>query len=249
MELHTLGVDGPYTEDDVREVARCFTGWGFIKSWQQGETGTFIYRPADHDNGAKTVLGTVISPGGGMNDGLQVLDMLASHRSTISFVTRKLATWFLGYAPPEKVIIAAMRRWAATDGDLREVIRTFLSWRYFNSAQPLTHRKLKRPFHWMTSLYRSTEVDLINRWRQASNFSNGWYWSTSHTIDHMRTLLGGAPKSAWARTVSQVLTGGALDSYEEARIQDYLDTFSNESNQAVGEAFELVASAPSFQRY
>lgn len=286
MELHTLGVDGPYTEADVREVARCFTGWGFIKPWQPGETGTFIYRPADHDDGQKTVLGMSLPPGGGMADGTQVLDMLASHPDTVDHVTRKLARWFLGYAPPEVLVERAKARWVATDGDIREVVRTLLGWRLFTRARPLENRKLKRPFHWIASLYRATGVDLdeprstiwqiwgigqvpyqwrapngypdtegawasglVQRWSQAAFFCNGWYWSTSHTIDHMRALLGGAPKSQWARVVSQVLSGGAMDPYEVARIQDHLDTFSSESNQAVGEAFELCASAPSYQRY
>src|ERR1041384_3577439 len=103
MELHTLGVDGGYTQKDVQEVARCFTGWTIIAPRGAGaaaqavmngpmgdmlrkQAGAFIFRPGVHDNGEKIVLGHKIPAGGGMKDGLMVLDILAHHPSTAKFI-------------------------------------------------------------------------------------------------------------------------------------------------------------------
>ena len=92
MELHTLGVDGGYTQKDVIEVARAFTGWT-IDEPRQG--GGFRFEPRMHDDGEKIVLGHAIKAGGGMNDGEQVLDILATHPSTAHFIATKLARRFV----------------------------------------------------------------------------------------------------------------------------------------------------------
>ena len=97
MELHTLGVDGGYTQKDVQEVARAFTGWT-IERPRQG--GGFRFDPRMHDNGAKTVLGVTIPRGGGKRDGEQVLDILAKHPSTARFIATKLARRFVADEPP-----------------------------------------------------------------------------------------------------------------------------------------------------
>src|SRR5205814_3209489 len=87
MELHTLGVNGGYTQKDVTEVARCLTGWGVRGGRYSGE---FEFHPALHDQGEKVVLGKVIAAGGGMVDGKAVLDLLASHPATMRFISTKL---------------------------------------------------------------------------------------------------------------------------------------------------------------
>ena len=92
LELHTLGVDGGYTQADVREVARCFTGWGIEKPRQ---VGAFAFHPLAHDAGQKHLLGQTIPAGGGMDDGERVLDLLAAHPSTAHFLARKLAQKFV----------------------------------------------------------------------------------------------------------------------------------------------------------
>ena len=97
MELHTLGVDGGYTQKDVTEVARCFTGWT-INQPQRG--GKFVFNPRLHDNGEKVVLGVTIPAGGGENDGEKVLDILAHHPSTAHFISKKLAMRFVADDPP-----------------------------------------------------------------------------------------------------------------------------------------------------
>src|SRR5204863_6096422 len=101
MELHTLGVDGGYTENDVQEVARCFTGWTIRQPRSEGE---FYFEPRIHDTGEKTVLGRRIAAAGGISDGLAVLDMLARHPSTARFIALKLARRFVSDDPPASIV-------------------------------------------------------------------------------------------------------------------------------------------------
>ena len=124
MELHTLGVDGGYTQQDVTEVARCFTGWT-IREPQRG--GGFEFNDKIHDKGEKHVLGVTIPAGGGMDDGLKVLDILAHHPSTAHFISKSLAIRFVSDNPPEEAGAEDGRRhFTKTDGDLREVMRTMI---------------------------------------------------------------------------------------------------------------------------
>ncbi len=95
MELHTMGVHGGYTQKDVLEVARCFTGWT-VESRFLRKRGTFFFDASRHDNGAKTVLGTRILPGGGEKDAQQVLALLSKHPATARFISSKISRYFLG---------------------------------------------------------------------------------------------------------------------------------------------------------
>ena len=106
MELHTLGVDGGYTQKDVQEVARAFTGWT-IADPRQG--GAFRFEPRMHDDGEKVVLGHRIKSGGGQQDGEQVLDLLAKHPSTARFIATKLARRFVADDPPAALVDARGR--------------------------------------------------------------------------------------------------------------------------------------------
>src|SRR5205807_1315138 len=124
MELHTLGVDGGYTQKDVTEVARCFTGWTILQP-QRG--GDFLFNARMHDQGEKHVLGVTIPAGGGINDGLKVLDMLAHHPSTASFIARSLAIRFVSDNPPEPLVARMAGTFTSTEGDLREVMRTMIT--------------------------------------------------------------------------------------------------------------------------
>jgi uncharacterized protein (DUF1800 family) len=107
LELHTLGVDGGYTQKDVQEVARCLSGWTIQKP---NEQGLFLYRPGLHDDGEKVVLGRKILPGGGIADGERVLDILATHPSTARFIATKLARRFISDDPPPSGNRAGRRR-------------------------------------------------------------------------------------------------------------------------------------------
>ena len=131
MELHTLGVKGGYTQDDVIAVARCFTGWT-VRSPEHPE---FVFAPFMHDFGEKTVLGHKIPAGGGEQDGLPVIDILAHHPSTAKFISLQLARHFVADDPPQALVDRMAQTFTKTDGDLRAVIETmFKSPEFFSEG-------------------------------------------------------------------------------------------------------------------
>ncbi|HLX46648.1 MAG TPA: DUF1800 domain-containing protein [Bryobacteraceae bacterium] len=152
MELHTLGVDGGYTQKDVTEVARCFTGWT-IKNLQQG--GGFTFNERVHDKGEKIVLGFKIPAGGGKEDAERVLDILATHPSTAKFISIKLAQRFVADNPPPELIARMAKTFQHSHGDIREVMKTMLTSKEFFSAGAY-HAKVKTPFEMIASAVRAT---------------------------------------------------------------------------------------------
>ena len=157
LELHTLGVDGGYTQKDVTEVARCFTGWT-IKNPQGGST--FTYNDRVHDKGEKIVLGVTIPAGGGKDDGEKVLDILARHPSTARFISKKLAQRFVADEPPQALIDRMAKTFLDSNGDIRAVMNTMLTSKEFLS-QGAYQAKMKTPFEMIVSSIRATgaEVD------------------------------------------------------------------------------------------
>ncbi len=152
MELHTLGVDGGYTQKDVTEVARCFTGWT-IRQPRQG--GDFFYNDRVHDKGEKTVLGVKIPAGGGQNDAEKVLDILARHPAAARFISKKLAQRFVADDPPQKLIDKMAKTFRDKNGDIREVMKTMLTSDEFFS-QAAYRAKVKTPFEAIVSAVRAT---------------------------------------------------------------------------------------------
>ena len=124
LELHTLGVDGGYSQQDVREVARAFTGWSIDKP-RQG--GGFVFRPRAHDPGPKQILGQAFPGGAGAEEGERVLDMLARHPSTARFISSKLCRKLVSDHPPEALVSRVAQVFLQTDGDLRQVYAAILS--------------------------------------------------------------------------------------------------------------------------
>jgi uncharacterized protein (DUF1800 family) len=155
LELHTIGVDGGYTQQDVINVARCFTGWTIRDGKQKPE---FAFASYMHDNGEKVVLGHRIGPGGGEEDGLQVIDILAHHPSTARFISTKLARRFVADNPPPALIDRMARVFTKTDGDLREVLKTLFTSREFFS-EGAWESKLKPPFEMVVSAVRALNGD------------------------------------------------------------------------------------------
>jgi uncharacterized protein (DUF1800 family) len=156
MELHTLGVDGGYTQKDIIEVARCFTGWT-IRNPQQG--GSFQYNDRVHDKGEKIVLGVKIPAGGGKDDGEKVLDILAKQPATARFISKELAQRFVADDPPPALIESMAKTFLATDGDIREVMKTMLLSKEFMSAGAY-HAKVKTPFEMIASALRATSAEV-----------------------------------------------------------------------------------------
>jgi len=150
MELHTLGVDGGYTQKDVQEVARCFTGWGISR-----DTGEFQFHPRLHDNGQKVVLGHVIPANGGMQDGETVLDILASAPATAHHIAFEMCERFVRDDPPAALVDRIAGVFSQTHGDLRAVTEAILTSPEFLSASDY-NTKIKSPLEFAVSAVRAT---------------------------------------------------------------------------------------------
>jgi uncharacterized protein (DUF1800 family) len=157
MELHTLGVDGGYSQKDVQEVARVFTGWTID---QPRAGGNFVFRPQMHDQDDKLVLGTKVKPDG-EKEGEKVLDLLASHPATARHIAFKLAQRFVADEPPAALVDRAAKRFLETKGDLREVTRTIITSKEF-FADEAYRAKVKTPLEFVISASRAAGVNIVN---------------------------------------------------------------------------------------
>ncbi|HZE63117.1 MAG TPA: DUF1800 domain-containing protein [Pyrinomonadaceae bacterium] len=171
MELHTLGVDGGYTQKDVQEVARCFTGWTIFAPRGGGaaaqammngpradvlreNAGRFFFNPRVHDDGEKTVLSHKIPAGGGIKDGLTVLDILAHQPATAKFIATKLVRHFVSDNPPPALVDRVAATFLKSNGDIRETLRAIFFSPEFNSPEAY-RAKVKRPFELAISAVRT----------------------------------------------------------------------------------------------
>jgi len=155
MELHTLGVDGGYTQKDVTEVARCFTGWSIEKPRQYAE---FKFDERLHDPDPKYVLGKKIHAGG-MKDGEQVIELLVHHPSTAKFISTKLARRFVSDNPPGSLVNRMAETFKSSDGDIRAVLKTMI-WSPEFWSRDAYRAKIKTPFELVVSTARATGSDV-----------------------------------------------------------------------------------------
>ena len=156
LELHTLGVDGGYTQKDVTEIARCFTGWTIRQPQRAAE---FEFNPRMHDVGEKTVLGVRIPAGGGIDDGFKVLHLLAHQPSTARFLSRKLAMRFVADDPPATLVNRMAATFLKKDGDLRAVLKTMFDSPEFWSRGAY-RSKIKSPLEMVASSLRALHADV-----------------------------------------------------------------------------------------
>ena len=194
MELHTLGVDGGYTQADVIAVARAFTGWTIDRP---RDGGSFQFDGAVHDNDPKVVLGKTITAGG-KRDGEQVLDLLATHPSTATFIATKLARRFIADEPPASVVQRAAKVFTDTKGDLREVTRAIITSPEFFSAEA-RRAKVKTPLEFVASAVRASGANVIN---------------PLPLVQALKTLgmplYGAQPPTGWGDTAEDWINTGAL---------------------------------------
>ena len=156
MELHTLGVDGGYTQADVQEVARAFTGWGIDQ-----RAGAFVFRAGAHDQAAKTVLGQRLPASQGKKDGEDVLDLLARHPSTARFISTKLCRRLVSDTPSEAVVARGADAFSTSGGDLAEVLRAILGTPdFWNEA--FGSGKAKTPHEFVVSALRAIGAEVTS---------------------------------------------------------------------------------------
>jgi uncharacterized protein (DUF1800 family) len=158
MELHTLGVNGGYTQEDVIAVARCFTGWTVR---DPAVDPVFVFAPFMHDAGEKTVLGHKIAAGGGEQDGIQVIDILAHHPATAKFISRELAQRFVADNPPQALVNRMAQTFTRTDGDLRAVLQTMFTSPEFLS-EGAWQAKVKSPLETVVSAVRALGAEVTD---------------------------------------------------------------------------------------
>ena len=155
LELHTLGVDGGYTQQDVINVARIFTGWS-IRRPQQG--GDFEFHDWAHDYGEKIVMGVTFPAGHGRDEGVRLLKLLANHPATMHHVSRQLCQRFVNDDPPDGCVDDAVAAWKRTEGDIREVLRAVFTSPAFWAA-PNLRAKIKTPLEFVVSAARAVGAD------------------------------------------------------------------------------------------
>lgn len=150
MELHTLGVDGGYTQQDVMELARCLTGWNVKEHFWLGD---FVFKEDLHDTGVKNVLGLTIQPSG-QKEAEQVIERLVEDPSTARFITTKLACRFIADDPPPELVAKAAQTFLQTNGDIKSVLRVILL-----DGLPLARPKYKRPANFVLSALRMLNAE------------------------------------------------------------------------------------------
>jgi len=159
MELHTLGVDGGYTQRDVTELARVLTGWSIDR--RGGQPGAFVFRAAVHDVGSKTVLGNWFSDGG-MEEGERMIHFLARHPSTAHHIAFQLCQRLVADDPPKALVERVAKKFLATDGDLRQTVQSIVESPEFFDPQ-FYRAKVKSPFEYVVSAVRAAGGDTDGR--------------------------------------------------------------------------------------
>jgi uncharacterized protein (DUF1800 family) len=168
LELHTLGVDGGYTQDDVIAAARAFSGWTIYDLQKFGE---FQFNPAVHDRREKTILGRTLPAMRGEQDGLDVIDILSRHPSTARFISKKLAQRFVADDPPKALVDRMAATFTSTDGDLRAVLQTlFKSPEFLSEGSWQT--KMKSPLEMVVSSVRATNADVTDTFVMAQRIAD-----------------------------------------------------------------------------
>ncbi|HEX3986048.1 MAG TPA: DUF1800 domain-containing protein [Acidobacteriaceae bacterium] len=240
MELHTLGVDGGYTQKDVIEVAKAFTGWGIERPDQGGE---FVFNPRRHEPGPKFVLGKKI-PDRGEGEGLAILHMLAMSPATAHHVSYQIAQRLVSDTPPPALVDAMAATWMKTGGDIREVLRTMLQRPEFWSKE--TYRaKVKTPEEYVISAVRATGGEVVHPAALVEAIGqlgmplygcqtpNGYAWTaeawlnSGELLDRMNFSMALADNSAgtvmdWDRLVGIAAPQAASGAEKESRLETAL---------------------------
>ena len=241
MELHTLGVDGGYTQQDVIEVARCFTGFRIYGTTGDATGGTTYFDPTLHDQNSKLVLGIPIAPGGGAGDAVKVLDILAAHPSTARFVSRKLLRWFVDYEPSAALVTNIAEVFRRTRGNISDVVRHILAYDNMAAAPPL----FKRPFHLIVSALRGvsaniTTLDTIRNTYLAGVGQAPYTWGPPNGFPQDVDYWAALPLPRWNFAFNLALGGNSVPgvSFDLAAIQAGATTAAQ-----IGDRFDTLLFA------
>jgi len=159
MELHTLGVDGGYSQKDVTELARVLTGWTITRERDGGEGAAFVFRPQVHDARSKSVLGIRFPAGGGIEEGERMIHLLAHHPATAHHIAYKLCQRLVADEPPPALVDRVAKKFLATDGDLRQTVKAVIESPEF--WDPASYRaKVKSPFEYAISAVRAVNAQI-----------------------------------------------------------------------------------------
>lgn len=216
MELHTLGVDGGYTEEDVRNVARALTGW----TVEDKKAGGFYFHLPSHDIAPKQVLGVNVPPGRGIEDGLQVLQVLASHPSTARHVCRKLCVRFVSDDPPSTLVDHLAEVWSTTGGQIRAVLRALFLSPEFAASQG---RKLRRGLDFAIGVMRASGTEVVEFYELAylleglAQLPYNWHPPNGYPDAAPAWINTGALLARWNTAFH--LTDGALNDPKGTRTQ------------------------------
>lgn len=273
-----MGVDGGYTQTDVEEVSRAFTGWTLA-----GRGGDFRFDPTGHDFGAKTLLGiplpTTPEGAGGVQDGENVLEILLAHQSTARFIAWKMIRWLLRYDPPEALVDTVAATFTRTGGDVRSMIRDVLSPENLREAPA----KYRQPYQLALAQLRATRptgegvVAAVNRqlpalgqplfqWEDPDGYPDrvDWWggmilqrWNFSSFVTgrrgpafdvDVRSIMAGGTPEAVVDAIDRRAFGGRASPELEARLRQYLAR-APITETTVREAFALALSSNEFQWY
>ncbi len=261
LELHTLGVHGGYTQQDVMEVARCLTGWT-VRGKKQLRKGVVEFNVDVHDDGAKTVLGESIPAGLGAGDLDRVLALVTKHPATASHIATKLCRRFIADEPPADAVNAVAATFTASDGDVPITLRALFATAAFQNSRG---NKLRRPFEYIVAALRCTQADT-----RVSPSLLEYLTRMGHAPFHYPTPDGYPQEAApwlntllWRWNFAVALTEGRLDAtVDAAALQQQaggtdgvmaaaLGRLPTEAErqayQAAGNGLALLLAAPAFQ--
>jgi uncharacterized protein (DUF1800 family) len=231
MELHTLGVDGGYSQKDVIEVARALTGWTI-----DPREGAFVFRPRQHDEGEKVILGERFGAGRGIEDGERVLDMLARHPSTARHITRKLVVRFVSDSAPPGLVDRCASVFSRTDGDIRATLQCVVTSPEFFSRTAY-HVKVKTPLELVASALRASDAT-----------PDGSPRSTQILVRLGQPMFGRQTPDGWPDTADEWVNAGAMVNRVNFTLALVSGRVPGVRATAADSSLSARLSAPDFQR-
>lgn len=238
LELHTLGVNGGYSQQDVQEVARILTGWGVARRGRN--QGRFTFTPDRHDDGAKTALGHTFPAGQGEQDVPQLLEILVTHPSTATFIATKLVRRFVADDPPPALVEQVAQTYQQTDGDIKSMLRLIFLSPEFASAPP----KLKRPFTYLISCLRAlhsatVQFRPVNPWLDRMG-QPLFQWSPPDGYPDVATAWASNLLPRW--NFALALTGGQLG--QTVALERILTSSANDIPTALNQLAGMTLGRP-----